>query len=171
VAFSQTQLKAILDKIPTNYLDQLEDRDSIFIQSLENVQGDQCEHLIISLGYAKNENGDFHMRFGPLNQEQGHRRLNVLMSRAISKITFVRSVTSADFSISANEGVESLRKLMVFLEEENNAETTQNFPVGIKQNEKQLMISDVSSTFENAQAAIDFYRTSVSRGWKVEFVL
>jgi hypothetical protein len=171
VAFSQTQLNAILEKVPAKYLDQLADKDAVFIQSLENVQGDQCGHLIISLGYAKNENGDFHMRFGPLNQEQGHRRLNVLMSRAISKITFVRSVTSADFSISANEGVESLRKLMVFLEEENNAETTQNFPVGIKQNEKQLMISDVSSTFENAQAAIDFYRTSVSRGWKVEFVL
>jgi len=170
VAFSQTQLKAILDKIPTNYLDQLEDRDSIFIQSLENVQGDQCEHLIISLGYAKNENGEFHKRFGPLNQEQGHRRLNVLMSRAISKITFVRSVTSADFSISSNEGVESLRKLMLFLEQEENTEIETRFREGIVRKENTLSIKDIASTFKSGHEAVDFYRTSLSRGWKVRFM-
>src|SRR5690554_1882393 len=56
VAFSQKQLHAILEKIPAKYLEKLVDKDSIFVQALENVQGDQCEHLIISLGYAKNEN-------------------------------------------------------------------------------------------------------------------
>nr|WP_299207723.1 AAA domain-containing protein [uncultured Brumimicrobium sp.] len=171
VAFSQTQLSSILEKIPTKYLDQLADKDAVFIQSLENVQGDQCEHLIISLGYAKNENGDFHMRFGPLNQEQGHRRLNVLMSRAIAKITFVRSVTSDDFAISANEGVESLRKLMLFLEEEHDEALENSLPVGIRQKGLQLEVSDVSKTFQSGQAVIDFYRTTVSRGWKVGFVV
>ncbi|PWH85154.1 DEAD/DEAH box helicase [Brumimicrobium oceani] len=168
VAFSQTQLKAILDKIPTNYLDQLEDKESVFIQSLENVQGDQCEHLIISLGYAKNENGDFHKRFGPLNQEQGHRRLNVLMSRAISKITFVRSVTSADFSISVNEGVESLRKLMLFLEKVENSEMETSFEEGIERKEDALLIKDVASSFRSGFELVDFYRTSVGRGWGLE---
>lgn len=168
VAFSQAQLKAILDKIPTNYLDQLEDKDSIFIQSLENVQGDQCEHLIISLGYAKNESGDFHKRFGPLNQEQGHRRLNVLMSRAISKITFVRSVTSADFSISVNEGVESLRKLMLFLEKVENSEFETSFEEGIERKENSLLIKDLASSFRSGFELVDFYRTSVGRGWGLE---
>jgi len=171
VAFSQTQLSAVLEKIPSKYLDQLADKEAVFIQSLENVQGDQCEHLIISLGYSKNENGDFHMRFGPLNQEQGHRRLNVLMSRAIAKITFVRSVTSDDFAISANEGVENLRKLMLFLEEEYDDPLENSFPVGIRQKGLQLEVSDVSKTFHSGQTAVDFYRTSVSRGWKVEFVV
>ncbi|WP_107038468.1 DEAD/DEAH box helicase [Brumimicrobium mesophilum] len=171
VAFSQTQLKAILEKIPTKYLEQLENKDSIFVQSLENVQGDQCEHLIISLGYAKNENGDFHKRFGPLNQEQGHRRLNVLMSRAISKITFVRSVTSADFSISSNEGVESLRKLMMFLEQEENTEIVTHFKNGIERKEDILIIKDIASSFKSGNEVVDFYRTSVSRGWKVEIAL
>lgn len=171
VAFSQTQLKAILEKIPTNYLDQLEDKDSIFIQSLENVQGDQCEHLIISLGYAKDNNGDFHKRFGPLNQEQGHRRLNVLMSRAISKITFVRSVTSADFSISNNEGVESLRKLMLFLEQEENTEIESSFTHGIERKENSLFIKAIASIFKSGHEVVDFYRTSVSRGWGVEIVM
>lgn len=171
VAFSQTQLKAILEKIPTKYLDELEDKDSIFIQSLENVQGDQCEHLIISLGYAKNENGDFHMRFGPLNQEQGHRRLNVLMSRAISKITFVRSVNSADFSISNNVGVESLRKLMVFLEKEENKVVKHDFREEIEQKDDVLVIKDVASYFSSANELVDFYRTSVGRAWKVEIAM
>ncbi len=171
VAFSQTQLNAILEQIPSKYLDQLAEKDTVFVQSLENVQGDQCEHLIISLGYAKNENGDFHMRFGPLNQEQGHRRLNVLMSRAIAKITFVRSVTSENFTISDNEGVEMLRKLMLFLENVQQNDLTFNFPLSIQEKHQQLSITDLASTFKNAQEVVDFYRTSTNRGWKVEIDL
>lgn len=168
VAFSQTQLQAILDKIPAKERDQLTQHDFIFVQSLENVQGDQCEHLIISLGYGKNENGDFHMRFGPLNKEQGHRRLNVLMSRAVSKTTFIRSVEAKDFAISDNEGVESLRKLMLFLEEEERTLKNTHFPEGVRNNGDMLEIKNVSNTFKDAKTALDFYRTMIDRDWKVE---
>lgn len=160
VAFSQTQLTCILEKIPNSLLGQLENKDSIFIQTLENVQGDQCEHLIISMGYANNKNGEFHKRFGPLNQEQGHRRLNVLMSRAISKITFVRSVTSQDFSISDNDGVELLRKLMIYLEETKSV---------AKQVDSGLKINDLGTSFTTTQALVDYYRVMKVRGWEIKF--
>src|SRR5690554_4606004 len=168
VAFSQSQLQAILTHLPANVIAQLENKKSIFIQSLENVQGDQCEHLIISLGYAKNAAGEFHKRFGPLNQDQGHRRLNVLLSRAQSKITFIRSVRSKDFSISSNEGVEMLRKLMLFLEQDVSSIGKFEFPKGIKHNKDTITIYDLSSAFKNSQSLIDFYRTSVQRAWKVK---
>jgi len=168
VAFSQSQLQAILTHLPANVIAQLENKKSIFIQSLENVQGDQCEHLIISLGYAKNAAGEFHKRFGPLNQDQGHRRLNVLLSRAQSKITFIRSVRSKDFSISSNEGVEMLRKLMLFLEQDVSSIGKIEFPKGIKHNKDTITIYDLSSAFKNSQSLIDFYRTSVQRAWKVK---
>lgn len=168
VAFSQTQLENILQRIPAEELIQLEGKDDIFMQSLENVQGDQCKHLIISLGYAKDENGDFHMRFGPLNQEQGYRRLNVLMSRAIEKITFIRSVNSKDFPISDNEGVELLRKLMIFLEREQKPTDLYNFQKGIERNDNTLIINDVANVFNTGQEAADFYRTFTGRGWTVK---
>lgn len=168
VAFSQAQLNTILSKIPMELLDLLEGKDTLFIQSLENVQGDQCEHLIISLGYAKNEEGEFHKRFGPLNQEQGYRRLNVLMSRAISKITFVRSVTSLDFALSTNEGVELLRKLMYFLERQPSKSVLNTSFEGVETANSTLTIPGLATSFKNAQTLIDFYQTSKNRGWEIE---
>ncbi len=172
VAFSQTQLDAILSRIPEKIRDELMEGDRPgFIHSLENVQGDQCSHLIISMGYAPNEAEDFHMRFGPLNQEQGHRRLNVLMSRAKEKITFIRSVTSDDFAISDNEGVESLRKLMLFLEEEVSTEE-HYFQPGIETTgPSRLIFKSPQHHFKSANALINYYHVLSKRGWHINLEL
>ncbi|MGM0479625.1 MAG: DEAD/DEAH box helicase [Bacteroidota bacterium] len=172
VAFSQTQLDAILDQIPEQIRDELMDEDQPgFVQSLENVQGDQCSHLIISMGYAPNETGNFHMRFGPLNQAQGHRRLNVLMSRAKEKIIFIRSVTAADFDLSDNEGVEALRKLMLFLEEDHSSER-HHFQPGIDViAPSELKIHSPQHQFESANAMVNYYDVLTRRGWHIALEL
>jgi superfamily I DNA and/or RNA helicase len=171
VAFSQTQLAAILDELSADHQNQLlDDEADYFVQSLENVQGDQCNHLIISMGYAPNEEGDFHMRFGPLNQEQGHRRLNVLMSRAKSKITFVRSVKAAGFPISDNDGVELLRKLMLFLEEDHsNLKEQLGDHLTLDQSSGKLSIRQPQNAFESSVGLINYYNVMVIRGWDVAF--
>jgi superfamily I DNA and/or RNA helicase len=171
VAFSQTQLIAILDKLSADHQNLLLDEEAdYFVQSLENVQGDQCNHLIISMGYAPNEDGDFHMRFGPLNQEQGHRRLNVLMSRAKSKITFVRSVKAEDFPISDNDGVELLRKLMLFLEEDHDDRNQQlGDHISLDVSKNKLTIRQPQNAFQSSVGLVNFYNVMVSRGWGVEF--
>ncbi len=38
--------------------------------------------IFISVGYGKTEDGRMPMNFGPLNQDGGERRLNVLITRA-----------------------------------------------------------------------------------------
>ena len=168
VAFSKTQLSCILDELPPALLDEIMDDDFPgFVQSLENVQGDQCSNLIISMGYAPNEQNEFHMRFGPLNQEQGQRRLNVLMSRAKEKITFIRSVSSEDFQVSSNEGVEALRKLMLFLEEHHHKDE-HKFPKGIKQEKNQLTIDQPHSVFSSANAFVNYHKVMRNRGWEVK---
>jgi hypothetical protein len=168
VAFSKTQLSAILDELPASLLDEIMDEDYPgFVQSLENVQGDQCSHLIISMGYAPNEHNEFHMRFGPLNLEQGHRRLNVLMSRAKEKITFIRSVNSEDFQVSSNEGVEALRKLMLFLEEVHHNEE-HDFPKGITQENNQLTIHQPHFVFASANALVNYDKLMRNRGWEIQ---
>jgi hypothetical protein len=173
VAFSQTQLSAILDELSADHQNQLLDEEAdYFVQSLENVQGDQCNHMIISMGYAPNEDGDFYMRFGPLNQEQGHRRLNVLMSRAKSKITFVRSVKAEDFPISDNDGVELLRKLMLFLEEEySDLDQQLGDQISLDSSSGKSTIRQPQNAFESSVALINFYNVMVSRGWDVAFLV
>lgn len=54
----------------------------LFIKNLENIQGDERDVIIFSLGYGPDEEGHMSMNFGPVNQEGGHRRLNVAVTRA-----------------------------------------------------------------------------------------
>ncbi len=112
VAFSEAQLSAIFEQLNSNQqiaLNDAIDEDRIFFKALEQVQGEECDHLLISFGYGKNPEGKFEMRFGPLNLINGAKRLNVLFSRAKSSIEFVCSVKSSDFSASKNEGVIRLK--------------------------------------------------------------
>jgi superfamily I DNA and/or RNA helicase len=65
---------------------------SLFIKNIENVQGDERDIIIFSMGYARDEDGIVRRRFGWLNNEGGQNRLNVAVSRAKQKIYFVSSL-------------------------------------------------------------------------------
>ena len=52
------------------------------MKNLENVQGDERDVIFISIGYGRTADGKVPMNFGPLNNEGGERRLNVLITRA-----------------------------------------------------------------------------------------
>lgn len=65
---------------------------SLFVKNIENVQGDERDIIIFSMGYARDEEGIVHRRFGWLNNDGGQNRLNVAISRAKKKIYFVSSL-------------------------------------------------------------------------------
>jgi DNA polymerase IIIc chi subunit len=131
VAFSEAQLSAIHSCLSTKdqvSLNEAIHEDRIFFKALEQVQGEECDHLLISFGYGKNPEGKFELRFGPLNLMNGAKRLNVLFSRARMSIQFVTSVTSSDFTSSKNEGVQRIMDWFVFAEsqqEQYNSEIPQ----------------------------------------------
>lgn len=58
--------------------------EDVFVKNIENVQGDERDVILITVGYGPQEaNGRLSaMTFGPVNGEGGERRLNVLFSRA-----------------------------------------------------------------------------------------
>lgn len=57
--------------------------EPLFVKNLENVQGDERDVILISCTYGPVEGLDrVPQRFGPVNQSGGHRRLNVLFTRA-----------------------------------------------------------------------------------------
>ena len=56
--------------------------EPFFVKNLENVQGDERDVIFISATYGPDARGNQYQRFGPLNGANGHRRLNVLFTRA-----------------------------------------------------------------------------------------
>lgn len=66
--------------------------EGLFVKNLENVQGDERDHIIVSTTYGPDPAGRFYRRFGPLAQAGGGRRLNVLFTRARQHIHLLTSI-------------------------------------------------------------------------------
>ena len=100
VTFSQPQqrlIRTMLDERRSENpeLERLlpeEGEGAYFVKNLENVQGDESDVILFSVGYAPDENGRFTMNFGPLNLSGGERRLNVAVTRAKEQVVVFSSV-------------------------------------------------------------------------------
>jgi hypothetical protein len=119
VAFSEAQLSCIYQELSSSEQAHLEQRiqeRSAFFLALEQVQGEECEILLISFGYAKNEAQQFSLKLGPMTQAQSGRRLNVLLTRAQKALHFYSSVRAADFPTKRSAATNKLWEWFVFLE-------------------------------------------------------
>ena len=131
VAFSQSQMMAIQDvldnmrqKDPSLEVFFKEDRlNGFFCKNLENVQGDERDIIIFSVGYGKDAQGRLSMNFGPLNKEGGERRLNVAITRAREKVILISSISAGDINPLATKsaGVLNLYKYLRFAEQGEQA--------------------------------------------------
>ena len=67
--------------------------EDFFVKNLENVQGDERDIIVISTVYGPaTPGGPVAQRFGPINSRMGHRRLNVLFTRAKERMVVVSSM-------------------------------------------------------------------------------
>ena len=134
--------------------------DEVFFKAVENIQGDECDELIISFGYGFTENdGVFSMRFGPINFSSGPKRLNVLFSRARKKISFFASVQAKDFKPHHNEAVELLRKWFLQMEDkyymESEAQLSISFKSLVESNSNALTINTLLSVYQEREWIIN----------------
>lgn len=96
--------------------------EGLFVKSLEKVQGDERDTIVISTTYGPAEpGGGVAMRFGPINQNGGHRRLNVLFTRAKYAIELVTSMESHQIQPTAtsSQGVHALKGYLKFVESQS----------------------------------------------------
>ena len=122
VAMSRRQADLIMQLIENRRLEErdLDDRFSegrhepFFVKNLENVQGDERDHMILSVGYGPDRLGRVYNRFGPINQEGGERRLNVAVTRSKLRLTVVHSMKSTDIT-SSSQGARLLRRFLEFV--------------------------------------------------------
>lgn len=122
VAFSTAQRQAIQDALETKRKEnpdtetffKAHSEEPFFIKNLENVQGDERDVIFISIGYGRTAEGYVSKSFGPLNNEGGERRLNVLITRAKLRCEVFTNITSADLDTSKTKSY-GLRALKSFL--------------------------------------------------------
>ena len=92
--------------------------EDVFVKNIENVQGDERDVILISVGYGPQEpNGRLaSMSFGPVNGEGGERRLNVLFSRARVRCEVFASFDPGDIDPgrSKREGPRVLKRFLDF---------------------------------------------------------
>lgn len=106
IAFGQNQQEIIENALQRRAMSDpaleaflAEDDDApFFVKNLENVQGDERDTIILSVGYGKDPDGRLRLNFGPLNREGGERRLNVAVTRAIRNLKVVSSIDPADIA-------------------------------------------------------------------------
>jgi very-short-patch-repair endonuclease len=79
------------------------------VRNLETVQGDECDVMILSIGYGKDADGRLTLNFGPLGQEKGERRLNVAITRARWKTIVVSSLKAPDIDPGRTNSTGTLR--------------------------------------------------------------
>ena len=89
--------------------------ESFFVKNLENVQGDERDAIFVSTVYGKDKSGNFYQRFGPINSASGHRRLNVLFTRAKKRLELFTSMRSEDIQDEGKQwGVRALKGYLQF---------------------------------------------------------
>ncbi|WP_115864978.1 DUF4011 domain-containing protein [Halorussus litoreus] len=125
IAFSQAQTREIRDQLEVRrdknpaldtFVSEDDALEGFFIKSLENVQGDERDRLIFSVGYGPDSSGKISMNFGPLSQSGGHRRLNVAVTRAKEKVTVVSSLQPGEIDPSnvKHRGVEDFKHYLEY---------------------------------------------------------
>lgn len=103
-----------------------ESTEPIFIKNLENVQGDERDIILFSIGYGPDKDNKVNLNFGPLNREGGWRRLNVAVSRARYEMKVFSTLTSdqIDLTKTASLGVAGLKAFLEYAEKGKNSLTS-----------------------------------------------
>ena len=125
IAFSIAQSSLIedmlmdaLSKNPELEQIALKGDEPVFVKNLENVQGDERDIILFSVGYGPDKKGKVSMNFGPLNQNGGERRLNVAISRARYSMKVFSTMDSSriDLQRTGANGVLALKRFLEYAE-------------------------------------------------------
>ncbi len=91
--------------------------EDVFVKNIENVQGDERDVILVSVGYGPTEpGGSPQMNFGPVNKDGGERRLNVLFTRARVRCEIFCSFDPGDMDLSKSRatGTKVLKRFLEY---------------------------------------------------------
>jgi very-short-patch-repair endonuclease len=156
--FSVAQRNAILDELEVQRREHPElekffeaDRyEPFFVKNLENIQGDERDVILISIGYAKDDEGKLRMNFGPLSNEGGERRLNVLITRARRRCEVFSSMRADEIDLTRTQarGTAALKTFLQTAEQGVPARDFDNDPATLPPLEVQIAESLASRGYK-----------------------
>lgn len=109
-----------------------EREEPLFVKNLENVQGDERDVILFSVGYGPDKNGKLSLNFGPINQNGGQKRLNVAVTRARSEMCVFSAIRGnmIDLSRTNSKGVECLKYFLEYAERGKDMLAISNTDIG-----------------------------------------
>jgi len=132
------------DELVEKYSERVEAKgEPLFVKNLENVQGDERDHIFISMTYGrKHGETSLSQKFGPINKKQGHRRLNVLFTRARIRVGLFTSFGSADVrpTETSSDGVRALKGYLEYAETKGRA--LAHVPTGVPDSDFETEVAD-----------------------------
>ncbi|MBQ9431502.1 MAG: DUF3320 domain-containing protein [Kiritimatiellae bacterium] len=143
VTFSMAQRGLIEDLVEERRASQPEFEDyfteqceePFFVKNLENVQGDERDAILFSVGYAPDADGKFAMNFGPLNRDGGERRLNVAVTRAKEEVVLFSSIHGNQINLDRTKAVGAAH-LKYFIEYAESGAKSEQMQAGTKAESK-----------------------------------
>jgi very-short-patch-repair endonuclease len=151
VTFSSAQqtliedlLNEALKKSPELDSVAMESSEPIFVKNLENVQGDERDVILFSMGYGPDKEGRISLNFGPLNRDGGWRRLNVAVSRARYEMKVYSTLRSdqIDITRTASEGVAGIKAFLEYSEKGKMILSQKNYQRKAKPNSFEKLIAE-----------------------------
>ena len=130
--------------------------EPVFVKNLETVQGDERDIILFSVCYGPTRDGKINMRFGPLNNKGGERRLNVAITRARRQLIVFSTLRSDQIDLARTKSV-GARHLKSFLEYAARGEQALDAELAVSGE------AESESPFEEA-----VYKALVDRGWEVD---
>ena len=129
--------------------------EPIFIKNLENVQGDERDVILFSVGYGRDKFGKVAMNFGPLNRDGGERRLNVAVSRARYEMKVFSSLKAEDIDLyrSNAKGVQYLKSFLEYAERGKVA--LMHMEYGVKKKAKDAFVESVAKALQAKGYAVN----------------
>ena len=114
ITFNYYQMILILTLLEED--DNLRKDKYIKVKNIENVQGDEFDRVVFSVGYARNPEGRFTANFGLLSRKGGENRLNVAVTRARKESILITSLVESDFKEKhlKNPGIRLLREYIAY---------------------------------------------------------
>lgn len=129
-----------------------EEFQGLFVKNIENVQGDERDIIVFSVGYGHNENGVLSTNFGLLNQDGGENRLNVAISRARRKVYVVCSFQPGELKVETakNPGPRFFKHYLQYVKAVSDGRHVDAFNLLNQQSEQDL-------TAQAANPVADFF--------------
>lgn len=139
--------------------------EPVFIKNLENVQGDERDVILFSVGYGPDKEGRMSLNFGPVNREGGWRRLNVAVSRARyeMKVFSTLKADKIDITRTASEGVAGLRSFLEYAEKGRSVLELKN---ETKKTETQAFVEIIAG--EIRQNGYEVHTNIGASGYKID---